>query len=60
MVWNQTANILKLIYGIFIKGKIIIKGFNDGEIIEEVINEAAEAKKINNINQIKKPLINIP
>ena len=50
-------NILKLIYGIFIKGKIIIKGFNDGEIIEEVINEAAEAKKINNINQIKKPLI---
>lgn len=50
-------NILKLIYGIFIKRKIIIKGFNNGEIIEEVINEAAEAKKINNINQIKKPLI---
>ena len=50
-------NILKLIYGIFIKGKIIIKGFNNGEIIEEVINEAAEAKKINNINQIKKTLI---
>lgn len=50
-------NITKLIYGILVKRKIIIKGFNDGEIIEEIINEAAELKKIKNINQIKKPLI---
>lgn len=50
-------NIFKLIYGILIKRKIIIKGFNDGKIIEEIINESASLKDINNINQIKKPLI---
>ena len=29
-------NILKLIYGILVKRKIIIKGFNDGKIIEKI------------------------
>lgn len=50
-------NIFKLIYGILIKRKIIIKGFNDGEIIEKIINEAADLKKVKNINQIKKTLL---
>lgn len=50
-------NILKIIYGILIKRKIIIKGLNSGEIIEKLINEMAKNKKINNINEIKFPLL---
>lgn len=50
-------NILKLIYGILIKRKIIIDGLNSGEIIEEILNEAAIKKNIKKINDIKMPLI---
>ena len=50
-------NILKLIYGILVKRKIIIKGFNDGKIIEKIIDDAADLKNIKNINQIKMPLL---
>ena len=50
-------NILKLIYGILIKRKIIINGLNSGEIIEEIINEAASKKDIQKISDIKMPLI---
>lgn len=50
-------NIFKLIYGILVKRKIIIKGFNDGKIIEEIINEAAGLKNIKDISDVKKPLI---
>lgn len=50
-------NIFKLLYGIITKRRIIINGLNSGEIIEELINEAAEAKNIYNINQIKNKLL---
>ena len=50
-------NIFKLIYGILIKGKIIINGLNSGKIIEEIINEAASEKNIKKITDIKMPLI---
>lgn len=50
-------NILKLIYGILIKRKIIINGLNSGEIIEEIINEAASEKNVQKISDIKIPLI---
>lgn len=53
----DTKNILKLIYGILIKRKIIINGLNSGEIIEEIINEAAMQKNIKKINDIKMPLL---
>ena len=53
----DTKNILKLIYGILIKRKIIINGLNSGEIIEEIINEAARQKNIKKINDIKMPLL---
>ncbi|MGN1301489.1 MAG: patatin-like phospholipase family protein [Clostridia bacterium] len=49
-------NILKLIYGVFFKRKIIIDGLNSGEIIENLINEKCFKKNIKNINQIKMPL----
>ena len=53
----DTKNILKLIYGILIKRKIIINGLNSGEIIENLINEYCEKKHIKNIKEIKMPLI---
>lgn len=53
----DTKNILKLIYGILIKRKIIINGLNSGEIIEEIINEAAMQKNIKKIDDIKIPLL---
>jgi len=53
----DTKNIFKLIYGILIKRKIIINGLNSGEIIEEIINQAAMKKNIKKINDIKIPLL---
>ena len=53
----DTINIIKLIYGLLFKRKIIIDGLNSGEIIENLINEKCSKKNIKNINQIKMPLI---
>lgn len=53
----DTINILKLIYGLLFKKKIIIDGLNSGKIIENLINEKCSKKNIRNINQIKIPLI---
>lgn len=50
-------NILKLIYGIVIKRKIIINGLNNGEVIEKIVNDAATKRNINKISDIKIPLI---
>ena len=53
----EIKNILKLIYGILIKRKIIITGLNSGEKIEKLINRELNKKNINNINQINKKLL---
>lgn len=50
-------NILKLIYGILIKRKIIIDGLNSGKIIEEIVNEVACQKNIKKIKDIEMPLL---
>lgn len=50
-------NILKLIFGLIVKRKIIIDGLNDGTKIEKIINDACKIKNIYNISQIKKHLI---
>ena len=50
-------NILKIIYGVIFKGKLIINGLNSGEIIENIVNKACEYKGIYNINQMKKKLL---
>lgn len=50
-------NVLKLIYGILVRRKIIIKGLNTGEAIERVVNEVAEEKNIVKIRDIKMPLL---
>lgn len=50
-------NVLKLIYGILVRRKIIIKGLNTGEAIERVVNEVAKEKNIIKIRDIKMPLL---
>ena len=50
-------NIIKLIFGILIKRKIIINGLNSGKIIEDLIDEYCVKKEIKNIKEIKMPLI---
>lgn len=53
----EPRNIIKLIYGILIKRKIIIDGLNSGEIIEKIVNEIAHKKNIKKIKDIKMPLL---
>lgn len=50
-------NIIKLIYGLIIKRKIIIDGLNSGNKLENIIRKACKDKNIYNINQIEKNLI---
>ena len=47
-------NVVQITYKLF-KGKL--DGFNDGKIIEDIINEAMSKKGIYNIKQVKMPLI---
>lgn len=53
----EIKKIIKLIYGIIFKRKIIIDGLNSGEKIEKIINKYSEKKNIYNINQIKKKIL---
>ncbi len=50
-------NIIKLIYGIIFKRKIIIKSINNGKKLKKIIEKICLDKKITNINQIKMPLL---
>lgn len=53
----EAKNIIKLIYGLIFKRKIIIEGLSEGNKIEKIINKACMEKEITNIKEIKKPLI---
>lgn len=48
------ADILKRL---FTTGKFIVEGLNSGRVIEKIVDEACELKKIYNINQIKKQIL---
>ena len=50
-------NIIKLIYGLIIKRKIIIDGLNSGKEIEKLINDIAQNKNVKNISEIHFPLV---
>ena len=50
-------NIIKLIFGIIFRGKIIIDGLNSGKQIEKLVKDVCNEKNINNICDIKMPLI---
>lgn len=53
----EIKNIIKLIYGILIKRKIIIDGLNSGEIIEKIVDEVVKGKNIKKIKDINFPLL---
>ena len=50
-------NILILLINLFIKRKIVIKGFNEGTIIERLLNKELNKKNIKNISDINKELL---
>lgn len=50
-------NIFILLINLFIKRKIVIKGFNEGTIIERLLNKELNKKNIKNISDIKKELL---
>ena len=50
-------NIIKLLYGLIFKRKIIIDGLNSGKEIEKLINDIAKDKKIQDISEIDFPLV---
>lgn len=50
-------NIIKLLYGLIFKRKIIIDGLNSGKEIEKLINDIAKDKKIQDISEIHFPLV---
>ena len=53
----DAKNIFKLLINLFIKRKIVITGFNSGEIIEKLVNKELNKRNIKNICDIKKELI---
>ncbi len=50
-------NIIKLLYGLIFKRKIIIDGLNSGKEIEKLINDIVKSKNIKNISDIYFPLV---
>ena len=53
----EWKNIFKLIFGIIFERQIIIDGLNSGKVIEKIINDICKKHNIQNINQIKMPLL---
>ena len=50
-------NILKLIIGLILTGRIVIDGLNSGKQIERLINRVCKEREIYNISDIRKPLV---
>ena len=50
-------NILKIILGLIFTGKIIVDGLNSARQIEKLTNKVCEEKGINDISQIKMPIV---
>ena len=53
----EWKNILKLVWGLLFKRKIVIDGLNSGKVIEKIIKEICSKNQIENINEIKMPLM---
>lgn len=52
----QFKSIVKIIYGLVFKRKIIVEGLNSGKTISKIVRKFASQKGITNINQIKMPI----
>ena len=50
-------NVLKLFFGLITTGTIVIDGLNCGKSINKLINKMCSEKNINNISDIKMPLV---
>lgn len=50
-------NVFRVFGEFILKGKFNFSGLNSGDIIEKIINQECSKKNINNINQIKMPLL---
>ena len=53
----SVQNILKLIYGLIFKRKIIIQGLNNGNKLLNMVNKMCKEKGISNISEIKMPIL---
>lgn len=53
----EWKNVFKLILGLIFTRSIVIDGLNSGKIIEKIIKEICLKNKIENINEIKMPLL---
>lgn len=51
------VNVLKLISGLIIKRKILIQGLNNGKKIEKLMQTLCKQKNIENISDVKVPLL---
>ena len=52
--WKQ---IFKMIVGLLFTRKLVVDGLNSGKVIEKIIKEICKDNQIENINQIKMPLM---
>lgn len=50
-------NVLKIVYGVIFKRKLIVNGLNSGEIIEKIMKKACDLKGIHNISDLDKELL---
>lgn len=53
----EPCKMLKSIYGLIFQGKLIIDGLNSGKVIEKIANDICLEHNIENISQIKMPLL---
>ena len=52
--WKQ---VIKMILGLIFTRRLIIDGLNSGKVIEKIINEICKKSHVENINEIKMPLM---
>lgn len=52
--WKQ---VIKMIFGLIFTRRLIIDGLNSGKVIEKIINEICKKSYVENINEIKMPLM---
>ena len=52
----DVKNVLKLIFGLLLTGKVVIDGLNSGKSIEKLIDKMCNKKVVYNISDIQMPL----
>ena len=52
--WKQ---VIKMILGLIFTRRLVIDGLNSGKVIEKIINEICKKSHVENVNEIKMPLM---